>query len=179
MKKNPIYDKPKHIENCDDYYGTKVTAFFYVGDKIKEGEPFGVTEENAYIDDMGSEWHKGHMLAKSLGGDNKLHNLLPMKEDVNNSTFKKVENYVHTLIDNLADIQKLYNEGTLHIRYTVERVNDPIKEVKGHMFPGKFKYNIEIMKDENQSVDSILLWRVLKKLDILPEVSFSNTFSVG
>ena len=40
MKKNPIYDKPKHIENCDDYYGTKVTAFFYVGDKIKEGMVF-------------------------------------------------------------------------------------------------------------------------------------------
>lgn len=179
MKKNPIYESPKNIKGCEDRYGTKVTAFFYVGDRIIEGEPFGVTEENAYIDDMGSDWQKGHMLAKSLGGDNKLHNLLPMKEEVNNSTFKKVENFVHTLIDNLADIQKLCKEGSLHIRYTVERVNDPTREVKGHMFPGKFKYNIELQKENNQNVDSILLWRVLKALDIVSEVKFSNTLSVG
>lgn len=179
MKKNPIYESPKNIKGCDDRYGTKVTAFFYVGDKIIEGEPFGVTEENAYIDDMGSDWQKGHMLAKSLGGDNKLHNLLPMKEEVNNSTFKKVENYVHTLIDHLADIQKRCNQGTLHIQYTVERVNDPTREVKRHKFPGKFKYNIEILKDDNQIVDSILLWKVLKALGILPEIKFSDTLSVG
>lgn len=179
MKINPIYESPKSIKGCEDRYGTKVTAFFYVGDKIIEGEPFGVTEENAYIDDMGSDWHKGHMLAKSLGGDNKLHNLLPMKEEVNNSTFKKVENFVHTLIDNLVNIQKLCNEGTLHIRYTVERVIVSAKNVKGHKFPDKFKYNIEILKDDDQIVDSILLWRVLKVLDIVPEVKFSNILSVG
>lgn len=102
-----------------------------------------------------------------------------MKEEVNNSTFKKVENFVHTLIDNLADIQKLCNEGTLHIRYTVERVNEPTKEVKGHKFPGKFRYNIEILKDDNQNIDSILLCRVLKAPGIVPEVRFSNTLSVG
>ena len=105
MKKKPIYGGVRHYESFDNYYGSKVTAYFYADDKIAEGEPFGDDEDTRYVDDMGSEWQKGHMLAKSLGGDNKVHNMLPMKTSVNNSTFKTVENYVRKLIEYLPDIQ--------------------------------------------------------------------------
>ena len=40
-------------------------------------------------------------------------------------------------------------------------------------------HNIELQKENNQNVDSILLRRVLKALDIVSEVKFSNTLSVG
>lgn len=39
MKKNPIYESPKNIKGSEDRYGTKVTAFFYVGDRIIEVNP--------------------------------------------------------------------------------------------------------------------------------------------
>lgn len=178
MKKSPIYSGTKSIKGCNDEYGVKVVAYFYVGDEIIEGDPFGNSEGTNYVDDMGPEWQKGHMLAKSLGGDNELHNLLPMKEDVNNSSFKKVENFVHTLFDNLADIQRLCNVGTLHIRYTVERVLNPVKTVKGHKFPGKFTYSIEFLKSDEQNVNSTSLMNVLESLDISNDVNFTDTLSV-
>lgn len=179
MKQNPVYSGTKCIEGCNDKYGVKVVAYFYVGDKIEEGEPFGSNDGSDYIDDMGSDWQKGHMLAKSLGGDNQLHNLLPMKEKVNNSTFKKVEIFVHTLFDNLADIQKLCNVGPIHIRYTVERVNSPTMDVKDHLFPGKFKYSIELLNDGGQVVNSTLLMKTLNSLKISIDAKFTDTLSVG
>ena len=178
MKINPVYSGTKNIEGCNDRYGVKVTAYFYVGDKITVGEDFGNNDGSEYVDDMGSEWQKGHMLAKSLGGDNKLHNLLPMKEEVNNSTFKKVECFVRTLFDNLADIQRLCKVRMLHIRYTVERVLPPIKTVKGHKFPGKFSYSIEFLDENEKIINSVTLMNSLEEIEITPEVKFSDTFSV-
>lgn len=178
MKRNPKYESAKYIESDKVCYGSKVTAYFYVGDKIKEGEPFGCNEDTAYVDDMGSDWEKGHMLAKSLGGDNKVHNLLPMKKDVNNSTFKKVENFVHTLFDNLSGIQTLCNEGELHIKYTVERVKDKIITVKGYKFPGQFEYIIEVQNYKDKTVDEDKLRAVLDCLDIKNDVELSDTLYV-
>lgn len=178
MKRNPIYGDAKTVKGCSDIYGTKVTAYFYVGDIIKEGEPFGANEDTAYIDDMGSEWHKGHLLAKSLGGDNKPHNLLPMKEDVNNSNFKKVENLVHKLIENLPKIQKQLNVGDIHIQYTVERVLKPIKVVKGHKFPGQFKYSIDIINDKELNVNSVELFKVFKGIGLVIDTKLSDTLCV-
>lgn len=178
MKRNPKYDGAKYIESNEVCYGSKVTAYFYVGDKIKEGEPFGCNEDTAYVDDMGSDWEKGHMLAKSLGGDNKVHNLLPMKKDVNNSTFKKVENFVHTLFDNLSDIQDLCKEGVLHIKYTVERVKGTIITVKGYKFPGQFMYTIEVQNSKDETVDEDKLRTVLEYLGITNEVELSDIIHV-
>jgi len=178
MKRNPEYDSEKYIKGCNDHYGVKVTAYFYVGDKIIEGESFGDTEDTAYIDDMGSDWQKGHLLAKSLGGDNQLHNLLPMKEEVNNSSFKKVENCVHTLFDNLDGIQKKCKAGDLHIRYTVERVKGSTMTVKSHKFPGRFSYSIEFRDEKECVIDAGSIKEAIKALNISQDVELSGTLSV-
>ena len=178
MKKKPIYGGARHYESFDNYYGSKVTAYFYADDKIAEGEPFGDDEDTGYVDDMGSEWQKGHMLAKSLGGDNKVHNMLPMKTSVNNSTFKTVENYVRKLIEYLPDIQKEVGAGTLHIEYTVERVSENPIRVKGYKFPSKFSYSIKILKEDGTMVNSFALLVVLSLLEIAPEIELSDTLRV-
>lgn len=178
MKKKPIYGGARHYESFDNYYGSKVTAYFYADDKIAEGEPFGDDEDTRYVDDMGSQWQKGHMLAKSLGGDNKVHNMLPMTETVNNSTFKTVEHYVKKLIEYLPDIQDEVGEGTLHIEYTVERVSENPIRVKGYKFPSKFSYSIKILKEDGTMVNSFALLVVLSLLEIAPEIELSDTLRV-
>lgn len=178
MKKKPIYNGARHYESFDNYYGSKVTAYFYVGDTIKEGDAFGDDEETRYVDELGLEWQKGHMLAKSLGGDNNVHNMLPMKETVNNSTFKTVENYVKKLIDNLSDIQKEVGEGTLHIEYTVERLTENPIKMKGYTFPSKFSYSIKILKEDGTMVDIKKLLAVLDGLGISPDIKLSDTLRV-
>jgi len=178
MKKNPVYDGAKYCGNELVQYGSKVTAYFYVGDQIKEGEAFGDEEFSKYVDDLGSEWHKGHMLAKSLGGDNAAHNMLPMKENVNNSTFKKVENYVHKLIDNLAEIQKRAGEGPLHIQYTIERDEHSIFTVKGYNFPSKFSYSISVLREDGVNANSVRLFQILETLGISPDIKLSTTLRI-
>lgn len=178
MKKKPIYGDARHYGEDGVSYGSKVTAYFYVGDQIVEGEPFGDDEDTKYVDDMGAEWQKGHMLAKSLGGDNKVHNMLPMKETVNNSTFKAVENYVHKLIEHLADIQNMLDIEPLHIEYTIERVSNSPMTVKGYTFPGEFSYSIKILKEDGTNVDFIILYKALDDLGIKPDIKFSKTLKV-
>lgn len=178
MKKEPIYGGAKYYEDEHVVYGSKVTAYFYVGDTIKEGEPFGDDEDTRYVDELGSEWQKGHMLARSLGGDNQVHNMLPMKKTVNNSTFKTVENYVKKLIDNLSDIQKKIGEGTLHIEYTVERIKDNPIIVEGYKFPGEFSYSIKILKEDGTQVSPFELHVALAELGISPDINLSDTLRV-
>lgn len=178
MKKEPIYGGAKYYEDEHVAYGSKVTAYFYADDKIAEGEPFGDDEDTRYVDDMGSQWQKGHMLAKSLGGDNKVHNMLPMTETVNNSTFKIVEHYVKKLIEYLPDIQDEVGEGTLHIEYTVERIKDNPIIVKGYKFPRKFSYSIKILLEDGTKVNPFDLYVALAELGIAPEIKLSDTLSV-
>lgn len=178
VKKKPVYGKPMYFVDDHVVYGSKVTAYFYVGDQIEEGDAFGDDELTRYVDDMGKEWHKGHMLAKSLGGDNNVYNMLPMKANVNNSTFKAVENYVHKLIEHLADIQNMLDIEPLHIEYTIERVSNSPITVNGYTFPGKFSYSIKILKEDGTNVDFIKLYKTLDNLGIKPNIKFSETLKV-
>lgn len=101
-----------------------------------------------------------------------------MKEDVNNSKFKKVENLVHKLFENLPKIQKLLNIGTIHIQFTIERVLTPIKVVKGHKFPGQFKYAIDIMDEKDLNVNSIDLFKVFKVIGLDIDINLCDTLGV-
>lgn len=156
-------------------YGSHVITRIYDGDKIVEGEPFGDDDWNAYIDDMGKTWHKGHLLAKSLGGENVVENLLPMTKEANLSEFKQVENLVRSIVDALPKLSELVRDGNVYVRYevTVNRENTTI--VKGYRFPSDISYSIKLGYGERKLMSEVSAKRYLSKASIDICVPLSGT----
>lgn len=137
----------------DIEYGCMAAGEFYPGIKIDEGDSF-TDDQFEYVGKMGSEWQKGHLLAKSLGGHNEGDNMLPMNRNFNDGIFKSFEHDIKKIIDNLTNIQKHLNNVPVFLGYKVQVIPTSVRTIKGFRIPTQIKCTVAICR---QSDNSILL----------------------
>lgn len=161
------------------YYGTHVKARYYNGNKIPEGKPFAA-DEFTYIDDLGKDWHKGHLIAKSLGGLNKSWNLLPMTQTVNESDYKEIENTVSKLIEQLPEISEFIGDKDAFVQFEVTVTDNQQKYIKvsGYKFPAELTYSIRIGKGEDTPMSSLGTKRILNQIGIDVNTPLSGTIRI-
>lgn len=128
---------------------------------------------------MGKSWHKGHLVAKSFGGEAIPENLLPMTEEANLSDFKQVEVLVRNIIDALPDLTELINDKDAYVKYEVIVNREKTTTVKGYTFPSEISYSIKLgygdhklMNEQNAS-----LYLSMASVDI--NVPLSGTIQTG
>lgn len=142
MSKNLEYYSPSCKENGIEF-GCSVLALFYPGVKIKEGENF-TDDQFEYVGELGAGWQKGHLLAKSLGGQNVGANSLPMKQCFNDGTFKSFEVRLKNIVENLSAIQKTVGLTSIYLKYNVEVNSASVKVIKGIAIPTQIRCNVDI-----------------------------------
>lgn len=142
MDKNLKYYSPSYKENGIEI-GCSALALFYPGVKIKEGESF-TDDQFEYVGELGKEWQKGHLLAKSLGGQNVGANMLPMKRSFNDGTFKSFEVNLKKIVENLAAIQKAAGCTSIYLKYKVEVNFASVKVFNGITIPTQIECNVGI-----------------------------------
>lgn len=142
MDKNLKYYSPSYKDNSIEF-GCSVLALFYPGVKITEGESF-TDDQFEYVGELGAGWQKGHLLAKSLGGQNIGANMLPMKQSFNDGTFKSFEVRLKNIIENLTAIQKAAGCTSIYLKYNVEVNPASSKVINGIAIPTQIECNVGI-----------------------------------
>jgi len=153
MKNVIIYQGTVDITNYS--YGCGVRAIFYPGNKINEGDSFN-QNDFTYVDKLGAQWQKGHLLAKSLGGDNKAHNMLPMMEEFNNSKYKTYELAIKKVVENLNNLEKQLSGTPIFLGYQISTCPESMTTISDYRIPTQFLCNVGIYRQSDKMPINIL-----------------------
>lgn len=165
---NVIYYKKAIYTSSKICFGHGVCVKFK-SKKCVAGTEFAPTDFD-FVNKIGQDWQKGHMLGVRFGGLADAKNLLPMTQTANLKFKTTIEDKLALLLDNKPIIDNYLSNETSNIeeyiiKYNVKSSDERII-VNGYSIPASIYANIEITNSKGVPIHNDTLNNMCNKIGI-------------